>query len=88
MVCPVCQLGHLNPVRTVLVRLYGDTLVQVPNSPAARCDVCRELFFDEAVLRRLDGLIGESGPPPNRHVPPIQPPPADPEPNTPRPRPK
>ncbi len=92
MLCPVCHLGHLNPVRTVLVRFYGDTLVQVPNSPAAECDVCSEMFFDEGVLRRLDVLIGESGPPPNRHTPAIQPPPVDTDSEPPilplRPRPK
>jgi len=73
--CPNCHIGRLTPIQTVLVRLYGDTLVQAPNMPARQCDVCGETFFDDEALRRVDVLIGESGPPPNRHTPP--PPPTD-----------
>ncbi len=67
--CPNCHVGHLQAVQTVLVRFYGGTMVHVPSVAAHKCDICGETFFDQESLRRVDLLIGESGPPPNRHVP-------------------
>ncbi len=67
--CPYCSIGHLHPARRTLVRVYGDTLIHIPQVPAQQCDVCGNVFYNDALLRRYDVLIGESGLPPNRHTP-------------------
>jgi YgiT-type zinc finger domain-containing protein len=78
--CPNCHLGHLKAMQTVFVQIYGDTLVHAPNVPAWKCDVCGETYFAPENLRRLDILIGHSGPPPNRHIVPApDTPPVDPD---------
>jgi YgiT-type zinc finger domain-containing protein len=67
--CPNCQIGQLKPVRTTYVQVYNYTLVQVPNVTAWKCDVCALSFFDPSLIRRLELLIGDAGPPPNHHTP-------------------
>jgi YgiT-type zinc finger domain-containing protein len=67
--CPACQMGRLNLIRTTYTHIYDDTLIQVPNIAAWKCDVCGEIFYDPDAVRRIEVLIGEAGPPPNRHIP-------------------
>jgi len=66
--CPTCQVGRLKPIRTTYTKIYDDTLIQVPNIPAWKCDVCGEVFHDPDAIRRIEVLIGEAGPPPNQHI--------------------
>ena len=68
--CPACQVGHLKAIKTTYARVYDDTLIQVPNIAAWKCDICGETLYDPETIRRLEVLIGEAGPPPNRHVSP------------------
>lgn len=70
--CPHCQVGHLKHRRTVYVTLVDGTLIHAPNVPAWQCDVCKLTIFDTATVRRIELLIGESGPPPNHHTPPAR----------------
>jgi YgiT-type zinc finger domain-containing protein len=78
--CPNCHLGLLKQIRAVYVQIYGDTLIHVPDTLAWKCDVCGETYFDPEAVHRMDILIGDSGPPPNRHVsPPPETTPADPD---------
>jgi YgiT-type zinc finger domain-containing protein len=65
--CPVCQVGKLKLTRAVFVRVYNGTLVHVPNVETWKCDVCGHSFYDPVLIRQVEVLIGESGPPPNRH---------------------
>jgi YgiT-type zinc finger domain-containing protein len=65
--CPVCQVGKLKLRRSVFVRVYSGTLVHVPNVDTWTCDVCGHSFYDPTIIRQVEVLIGESGPPPNRH---------------------
>jgi YgiT-type zinc finger domain-containing protein len=65
--CPICHLGVLKEAPTVFIQFYGETLIHAPNVPAWKCDVCGETFFDPEAVRRIDTLIGDGGPPPNRH---------------------
>ncbi len=67
--CPACQIGHLQAARTPYVRVYEGTLVNVPDVLSWRCDVCGTAFYDSDTVRRLEVLIGEAGPPPNRFLP-------------------
>lgn len=66
--CPNCQVGRLKPIRTTYAHIYDDTLIQVPNIPAWKCDVCGEIIYDPDAIRRIEVLIGEAGPPPNQHI--------------------
>jgi YgiT-type zinc finger domain-containing protein len=68
-VCPVCRLGHLDLRPAVYIRMYGETLIHVPNTPAWECDVCRQRQFDPASVQRIELLVGQAGPPPNRYRP-------------------
>lgn len=72
-VCPVCHLGHLDLRLTVYVRLFGETLIHVPNMPAWECDVCHHRQFESASIQRIEMLVGQAGPPPNRYRPPAAP---------------
>lgn len=66
--CPSCGVGHLSLTQTVYVQVYDGTLVSAPNVPAWVCDVCGLTLFDSAALQNIEFMIGESGPPPNRHL--------------------
>ncbi len=66
--CPTCEVGHLSQLQTVYVQVYESTLVHAPHVTAWKCDLCGEWFFDPDAIRRLDVLVGEAGPPPNRHA--------------------
>jgi len=65
--CHTCQIGLLQPTRATYTRLINGTLIQAPNTPAWRCDVCGELVFAPEVEQRVELLLGEAGPPPNEH---------------------
>jgi YgiT-type zinc finger domain-containing protein len=65
--CPACSMGQLKATGTPYMQVTNGTLIQVPTITAWKCDICGESFFDERAVRRLDTLIGEAGPPPNRH---------------------
>jgi YgiT-type zinc finger domain-containing protein len=64
--CPACQIGrlHLHPV--TYTHLYLGTLVCVPNTPAWQCDFCHAIEYDSGAVQRIEALVGQSGPPPNR----------------------
>src|SRR3954471_10015976 len=68
-ICPVCHMGHLDLKLTTYVSQYGETLISVPNTPAWVCDVCHERQFDPSSIQRIELLIGQAGPPPNRYRP-------------------
>src|SRR5260370_35754059 len=72
-VCPACHLGHLDLRLTVYVRMFGETLIHVPNTPAWECDVCHHRQFDPASVQRIEMLVGQAGPPPNPYRPPAPP---------------
>lgn len=69
IVCPVCHIGHIELHVTTYIQLYGETLICVPNTPAWTCDVCHERQYDPSSLQRIDMLVGQDGPPPNRYRP-------------------
>src|SRR5260370_33686789 len=69
-VCPACHLGHLDLRLTVYVRMFGETLIHVPNTPAWECDVCHHRQFDPGSIQRIEMLVGQAGPPANRERPP------------------
>jgi hypothetical protein len=91
--CPNCHVGHLQAVHTVLVRFMAKRWCMCRVSPPTNATSAARRFSTRT-LRRVDLLIGESGPPPNRHVPAPAPPdtsPADSDvdtPAAPQPRPK
>ncbi len=69
-ICPSCHLGHLDLKLTTYVRQYGETMICVPNTPGWTCDVCHFCQFDPSAVQRIEVLIGQAGPPPNRYQPP------------------
>ena len=68
--CPVCSMGHLAPTGAPYMQILNGTLIQAPMITAWKCDICGESFFDGQAVRRLETLIGETGPPPNHYAPP------------------
>jgi YgiT-type zinc finger domain-containing protein len=68
-ICPNCHMGHMDLRLTTYVQQYGGTLISVPNTPAWICDVCHARQFDDASIRWIEAMIGQAGPPPNRHEP-------------------
>lgn len=68
-ICPTCHMGHLDLRLTTYVQQYGETLISVPNTPAWVCDVCHDRQFDTASIQRIELLVGQAGPPPNRYRP-------------------
>ena len=66
-VCPACHLGRMHHRMTVYSRQFGETIVSVPNTPAWECDVCHEREFDPIAVQRIELLVGQAGPPPNRY---------------------
>ncbi len=69
LICPACHLGHLDLQLSTYVRQYGETLISVPGTPARVCDVCHTRQFDPAAIQRIETLVGQAGPPPNRYRP-------------------
>ena len=67
--CPVCYVGRLHARRVTFARLYGNTLIHIPNAPAQVCDVCALTIPDENAIARIETLLGHTGPPPNHHRP-------------------
>jgi YgiT-type zinc finger domain-containing protein len=65
--CPICQVGRLHLRLVTYVNLYDRTLVSVPNTPAWECDFCHTVEYDSESLQRIEALVGQAGPPPNRH---------------------
>jgi YgiT-type zinc finger domain-containing protein len=68
-VCQTCHIGHVNLRLTTYIQQYGETLISVPNTPAWICDVCHEQQFDASSIQRIELLVGQAGPPPNRYRP-------------------
>ena len=69
VICPYCHLGHMAPRMAVYIRQFGETLVNVPNTPAWECDVCHHRQFDPSSVQRIEMLVGQAGPPPNHYRP-------------------
>jgi YgiT-type zinc finger domain-containing protein len=67
--CPHCRMGRLDLQLTTYVQLYGETLISVPNTPAWVCDICHARQYDDSAVQRIELLIGQGGPPPNRYRP-------------------
>lgn len=65
--CPVCQVGRLHLRLVTYTHVYDATLVSVPNTPAWKCDFCHTLQYDTHSVQRIEALIDQAGPPPNRH---------------------
>jgi YgiT-type zinc finger domain-containing protein len=62
-------MGRLDLRLTTYTHMYDGTLVNVPNTPAWVCDVCHTWQFEPEAVRRIELLIGQAGPPPNRYQP-------------------
>lgn len=56
--CPHCYIGTLNSRRTTLARTFGEDLVMIPNVEVVVCDVCGEVFHNQASMAYLDQLLG------------------------------
>lgn len=64
--CPVCQIGRTHSKLVIYSQVYNRTLVSVPNTPAWECDFCHTIEYDSQAINRIEVLIGQAGPPPNR----------------------
>lgn len=68
--CPRCGVGRFRLALSTYVRMYGATLITVPNLPAWECDICHHRDYDSEVVQQIEVLISPAGPPPNRYQPP------------------
>ncbi len=66
-ICPLCQVGRRHLRLVTYSQVYNGTLVSVPNTPAWECDTCRATTIDDHAILRIEALVGQAGPPPNRH---------------------
>ncbi|MBN2471125.1 MAG: YgiT-type zinc finger protein [Anaerolineae bacterium] len=64
--CPFCQIGRAQLKLVTFSQVYGRTLVSVPNTPAWECDFCHVIQYDTGAISRIEALVGQAGPPPNR----------------------
>ncbi len=64
--CPACLVGRLQRRPITFTQVYAGTLVSAPNIPAWVCDSCRAVQIDPEALSRIEALVGQAGPPPNR----------------------
>lgn len=65
--CPICHGGQMQLKLVTFTQVYNQTLVSAPNTPAWECDFCRTIKYDAQAISRIDALVGQAGPPPNRH---------------------
>lgn len=65
--CPICHSGQMHLKLITFTQVYNQTLVSVPNTPAWECDFCHIIEYDSQAINRIDVLVGQAGPPPNRH---------------------
>lgn len=64
--CPFCQIGRSRLKLVTFTQVYGRTLVSAPNTPAWECDFCHAIQYDSGAISRIEALVGQAGPPPNR----------------------
>lgn len=56
--CRTCHIGIVKQTRVTFTEWLGEQLVMLPNCPARQCDVCGELEYDRATVRRVELLLG------------------------------
>ncbi|MGH9127721.1 MAG: YgiT-type zinc finger protein [Acidimicrobiales bacterium] len=59
MRCSVCDNGERATARLPFVDQRGSHVAVVTDVPVGRCSACGEIWLDEAVALRLDGLLSE-----------------------------
>jgi YgiT-type zinc finger domain-containing protein len=60
MKCTVCRAG-MNPINTDLpFRLSEDRIVVFKQLPVLQCGACREYLIEDAVMARVDTMLGET----------------------------
>ena len=60
ILCPQCQIGHLQPGKQTYVRVDGSMVISVPNMPAVTCDVCGYHEFEEHALIEVEALVSDA----------------------------
>lgn len=58
--CPRCHLGALAAKGVTYSAVYRGALFSVPEVPAWQCDICAYIEYDDNVMARLEGLVGET----------------------------
>jgi YgiT-type zinc finger domain-containing protein len=58
-ICPVCHLGKLKTQKITYTQVFEGQFIAIPNVLALVCDVCGEKVFDNEMLTRLSGLLGQ-----------------------------
>jgi YgiT-type zinc finger domain-containing protein len=77
LLCPQCQIGHLQPGRQTYVRVHGDMVISVPDMPALTCDVCGYHEFEQHALIEVEALVSEAKRPVSARSTPKAPPTAE-----------
>lgn len=59
LICPICHYGKLCERLITHSQIFEGRLIVTPSVPALVCDGCGEKIFDDEVLTRLSGLLGQ-----------------------------
>lgn len=57
ILCPQCQIGHLQRGQKTYVRVIAGMVISVPGMPALTCDVCGYEEFERNALFEVDALV-------------------------------
>ena len=57
IICEHCGVGRYQQVLAPYVWQHGERSSIVPDVPAVQCDVCGQLYYDEATIYNLHILI-------------------------------
>jgi hypothetical protein len=57
--CPRCVIGHCDPDKTTLVRLYGETVISIQTMPVNICDTCGYQEFEPNAVEIINRLVGD-----------------------------
>ena len=60
LICPQCQIGHLQASHKTYLRVVSGMVMSVPDTIVNTCDVCGFHEFDRALIAQVDALVGEN----------------------------
>lgn len=60
LICPQCQIGHLQAGSMTYVRVVDGMMMSVPDTLAHTCDVCGYQEFDRSLVAHVDALVKQN----------------------------
>ncbi len=57
--CKKCRIGRLHPFTTAYLALLEEKMMVVPDAPAAKCDMCSQIAYNDRFLHNMQKLIDQ-----------------------------